>query len=98
MLKLIIHAPTSASYTRALRNLTNLLVADPTAVVELVVNSEAVKAVINEPEPSIRNHLVICQNSLDAAGLACPSDVRVTQAAVLHIAQRQTEGWGYFRA
>jgi len=98
MLKLIIHAPTRASYARACRNLTNLLVADPTAVVELVVNGEAVKAAVDKPEPSLRDHLVVCRNSLDTTGLTCPPDVRVTQAAVLHIAQRQAEGWSYFRA
>ncbi len=98
MLRLVIHAPTTASYARACRNLRNLLAADPTAVVELVVNSEAVKAATEKPDATVRDHLVVCQNSLDSAGLSCPPDVRVAQAAVLHIAARQAEGWGYFRA
>jgi intracellular sulfur oxidation DsrE/DsrF family protein len=98
MLKLIIHAPTAASYARACRNLSNFLATDPTAVVELVVNSEAVKVATEKPDDSIRDHLVVCQNSLNSAGLTCPPNIRIVQAAVLHIAQRQTDGWSYFRA
>lgn len=98
MLKLVLHAPTAAALNRARRNLANLLAADPNAEVELVINGEAVKAEMAAPDPVSRPHLVVCRNSLDAAGLSAPDDARVTRAAVLHIAQRQAEGWGYFRA
>jgi intracellular sulfur oxidation DsrE/DsrF family protein len=98
MARLIIHAPTRAALTRARRNLANLLAADPAAKVELVVNGEAAKAEIEDPDPTTRPYLVLCRNSLNAAGLTPPDDARVTQAAVLYIAERQAEGWAYFRA
>jgi NitT/TauT family transport system ATP-binding protein len=98
MLKLVIHAPTAAALMRARRNVANLIAADPSAMVELVINGAAVTAEIENPDPATRLHLVVCQNSLDAAGLAAPPDARVTRAAILHIAQRQADGWSYFRA
>jgi NitT/TauT family transport system ATP-binding protein len=97
-MRLIIHATTVAAYRRARRNLANLLADEPEALVELVANAAAVKEAIDTIDAEIRPHLVLCGNSLRAAGLACPAGVRTTAAAVHHIARRQSEGWGYFRA
>lgn len=97
-MKLIIHAPTVAALARAQRNLVNLLRADPNATVELVVNGTAVGEAIDNPDPSCAPHVVLCENSLQAADREKPPGMRSTAAAIHHIAQRQSEGWGYFRA
>lgn len=96
-LRLIIHAPTVASLERGRRNLANLLKAAPTAQVELVINAGAVSAALNAPSP-LDSHLRVCQNTLAANQLAVPEGVTVVAAAVLHIAQRQAQGWAYMRA
>jgi NitT/TauT family transport system ATP-binding protein len=95
--RLIIHAPTAAALERGRRNLANLLKLAPDAEVELVINAGAVAAALSKPG-SLDNHLRICGNTLAANQLAAPEGVAVVQAAVLHIAQRQAEGWAYMRA
>jgi NitT/TauT family transport system ATP-binding protein len=54
-LRLLIHAPTVAALARARSNARNLLRADPTAEVEIVVNGGAVAAAIEtgEVEPQL---------------------------------------------
>lgn len=98
MTRLIVHAPTVAALRRARRNIANLLAADPEALVELVVNSEAAIAAIDDPDPATADYVVVCENSLAAAGRDNPPGVRTIPTAVLHIARRQAEGWSYFRA
>lgn len=95
-LRLLIHAPTAAALARARSNARNLLRADPTAEVEIVVNAGAVATAIETGE--VEPPLLLCGNSLAAQGLAAPETARVVPAAVLHIASRQNEGWAYMRA
>jgi NitT/TauT family transport system ATP-binding protein len=95
--RLIIHAPTPAALERGRRNLANLLKAAPDAQVELVANAGAVGAALESPH-ALDTHLRLCRNTLDANALAAPPDVAVVGAAVLHIAERQAEGWAYMRA
>lgn len=97
MIRLVIHAPTQTSLERGRRNLANLLKAEPDAQVELVINAEAVRAALDTPHPLDR-HLRVCSNTLVATGLQPPPDIVQVAAAVLHIAQRQHEGWAYLRA
>lgn len=98
MTRLIVHAPTAAALERARRNIVNLLAAEPDATVELVVNAQAVGEAIYNPDPITDGHLVLCENSLRAAGLEGPTDCRSVPAAIAYIARRQAEGWSYFRA
>jgi uncharacterized protein len=98
MVRLLIHAPTEAALNRAHRNLANLLVTDPQAEVELVVNGDAVRAALEKPVPASMPYLVLCENSLTRAGLGKPEGTRTTPAAIVHVAQRQTQGWSYFRS
>lgn len=98
MTRLIVHAPTVGALHRARRNLVNLLAAEPGATVELVVNGAAVAEAIDNPDAASTAHLVLCENSLRAAGLEKPSGFGSTAAAIAHIARRQAEGWSYFRA
>jgi intracellular sulfur oxidation DsrE/DsrF family protein len=98
MTKLIVHAPTVAALHRAQRNLVNLLAAEPDATVELVVNGEAAIEAIDSPNPTTGGYVVLCENSLRAAGRQEPRGFRTVPAAIHYIAQRQAEGWSYFRA
>lgn len=97
MIQLLIHAPTPASLDRARRNAANLKKADPQARVEIVANAGAVAAALAEPHPT-DEHLVLCQNTLTATGATAPAHLQTAPAAVLHIAQRQADGWAYMRA
>lgn len=97
MIRLVIHAPTPEALERGRRNLANLLKAEPDAQVELVANAGAVSAALKIPHES-DSHLRLCQNSLLANNLQAPENIAVVAAAVLHIAQRQHDGWAYLRA
>lgn len=96
-LRLIIHAPTPTALERGRRNLANLLKLAPDAEVELVINAGAVAAALSQPDP-LDGHLRVCRNTLTANQLTAPDGIVVVPAAVLHIAQRQADGWGYMRA
>ena len=96
-LRLIIHAPTPNALDRARRNLANLLKLAPAAQVELVINAGAVAAALSKPDP-LDHHLCICRNTLVANQLTAPDGITVVPAAILHIAQRQADGWAYMRA
>jgi hypothetical protein len=67
----------------------NLLAAEPDAVVELVVNAEAAIAAIDNPDPASAPHVVVCENSLSAAGRERPPEFRTIPAAIHYIALRQ---------
>ncbi len=97
MVRLVIHAPTPDALERGRRNLANLLKAEPDAQVELVANAGAVVAALKQPH-EVDTHLLVCRNSLLANDLQAPDNIAVVAAAVLHIAQRQHEGWAYLRA
>ena len=97
-MQLIIHAPTVAALERARRNLANLLVSEPNAEVELVVNGAAAIEAVRHPNPEIAPYCVVCENTLRTANLEVPNELRTTEAAIVHIAHRQAEGWSYFRA
>lgn len=97
MIRLLIHAPTPASLERARRNAANLKKADPQAEVEIVANAGAVAAALAEPHAT-DEHLLLCQNTLAATGAQASGNARIVGAAVLHIAQRQADGWAYMRA
>lgn len=97
MVRLLIHAPTAGSLERGRRNLANLLKLAPDAEVELVVNAGAVAAALDTPH-ALDTHLRVCANTLIATGRTAPDGIPTVPAAVLHLAQRQAEGWAYLRA
>lgn len=96
-LRILLHAPTVPALARARGNLANLLAARPDAEVELVANAAAAAAALDRPDPG-DPCLVLCANSLRRSGRDAPKGVRVVAAAVLHLAERQAEGWVYIRA
>lgn len=98
-IRLLIHAPTAESLARARANARNLLKADPDAAVEIVVNAAGARAAVEGPStPPGEVEPILCRNSIVNMGLAAPEGARIVEAAVLHIARRQTEGWAYMRA
>ena len=98
MQRLVIHAPTVNSLHRAYRNLKNFLKQEPDAQVELIVNAGAVVEAINTADQQAAQYIVLCENSLQAAGLTAPKGFKTVPAAIHQISQRQAEGWSYFRA
>ncbi|MBT9385027.1 hypothetical protein KM176_14240 [Pseudooceanicola sp. CBS1P-1] len=97
-LKVLLHVPEETALPRARANARNLLAAAPGTEVEIVVNAGAVAAALAQPDPGTDALLRLCANSLRGAGLSAPADLVVVPAAVLHLAQRQSEGWSYIRA
>ncbi|WP_417618107.1 hypothetical protein [Oceanisphaera sp.] len=98
LLKVIIHAPTEPALQRAQANLRNLLLARPDAQIELVVNGPAVASAIAISNPAIRSRLRLCENSLRVQNITPPSDIQQVNAAILHLSERQQQGWSYIRA
>jgi uncharacterized protein len=96
-IRLLIHAPTPGALARGRRNAVNLLKAAPDAEIEILANAGAVEAALAQPDPADA-WLILCGNSLAAIGAAPPAGVKVVAAAVLHLAQRQQQGWAYMRA
>lgn len=97
MLSLVIHAPTTTSLDRARRNAANFKKLAPDAQIEIALNAAAVAAALADPRAT-DEYIVLCQNTLTATGATAPETLRVVPSVVLHIAQRQAEGWGYLRA
>ncbi|MGN8157442.1 DsrE family protein [Salinisphaera sp. RV14] len=96
-LRLLIHAADEASLARARNNARNLLSAEPTAAVEIVVNGPAVAAALAVPD-NTDTLLRLCANTLARQDLEAPAEIARVKAAVLYIAQRQRDGWAYMRA
>lgn len=97
-LRLLIHAPTAAALARARSNARNLLAAAPEAEVEILANAEAAMAALETPDRATDPLLLVCANSLRARNAPLPDHLRRVEAAVLHAARRQAQGWGYWRA
>ena len=96
-LKLVIHAADEASLARARSNAANFLAADETGQVEIVVNAGAVTAAIAQPHAT-DTHLRVCANTLRNKAIEAPTHLTQVLAAVVHIAERQRDGWAYMRA
>lgn len=98
-LQIILHAPTAAAVPRARSNAANLLKQPETVEVRIVVNADAVRAVLDEPNPDADRLTLVCPNTLDRIGRAAPAPLTVLdRGAVLAIARMQAEGWIYIRA
>lgn len=97
-LKVTIHAPTPAALARAQSNMRNLLQLEPHAKVELVVNGPAMPDALAISDPAIKTRLRLCQNSLQGQGLTPPPELQQVRAAILHLSERQQQGWSYIRA
>lgn len=98
-LRIVLHAPTAAALTRARNNANNIAADDPAAEVRIVVNGEAVAAVLDAPDPILDAGTLVCPNTLGRMGRDAPSPLVVlAQGAALSLALMQREGWCYVRA
>ncbi|MBV6656517.1 MAG: hypothetical protein KI785_01995 [Devosiaceae bacterium] len=96
-LQVLLHAPTPQALERARSNAKNLAAADPDAAIEIVVNAAGARAATESADDATDAHLLVCENSLRKQGLTARAGLKTVGAAVLHLAQRQAEGWAYIR-
>lgn len=98
-LRIVLHAPTAAALIRARNNANHIAADDPVVDVRIVVNGDAVAAVLDAPDPSLDTRTLVCPNTLGRLGRGAPSPLVVLpQGAALSLALMQREGWCYVRA
>lgn len=97
--RILLHAPTAGALKRARSNAGNLLAAEPRPVVRIVVNAEAVAAVLDDPNAGTDALTLVCRNTLNRLGRSAEAPLTVLEeGAVLSLARMQREGWAYIRA
>lgn len=98
-IRIILHAPTAAAVTRARNNATNLMKQPPPVEVRIVVNAEAVSAVLDAPDAAGDALTFVCPNTLSRIGRSAPAPLTVLdESAVLAIVHMQAAGWHYIRS
>ncbi|MEG0045463.1 MAG: hypothetical protein RR729_05820 [Comamonas sp.] len=99
--RLVLHAPTPQALARARGNFKNLTAAHPALQVWIVVNAQAVQAVLDQPDdmgPALA-HILLCPNTLKNNGITAPENIQVLpMGAVEAIARMQQAGWTYIRS
>lgn len=96
--RVVLHAPTEPALLRARSNLRNLRLADPDIEIRILANADAVAAALARPDAEADPHLVLCENSLRARGLAAPAGIATVPAVILALVELQAAGWTYIRA
>jgi uncharacterized protein len=98
-IRIVLHAPTASAVTRARNNAANLLKQSAPVEVRIVVNAEAVRVALDEPDPAGDALTLVCPNTLSRIGRLAPEPLTVLdEAAVLAIARMQADGWYYIRS
>ena len=98
-LRIVLDAPTAAALTRARNNANNIAVDDPAADVRILVNGDAVAAVLDAPDAILDARTLVCPNTLGWMGRDVPSPLVVLpRGAELSLALMQQKGWCYVRA
>ena len=99
--RIVLHAPTAQALARARGNFKNLSAAQPDAQIWIVVNAQAVQAVLDAPEdmgPAL-SQVLLCPNTLKNSQLTAPTHIQVLpMGAVEAIARMQQDGWVYIRS
>lgn len=98
--KVLLHAPTTAALARARGNFKNLSTAHPEAEILIIVNAQAVQAIIDAPLEmgAALAHVQLCPNSLKNMGLQAPPHIQVLPiGAVDALARLQKADWAYIR-
>ena len=99
--RIVLHAPGTQALVRARGNFKNLKAANPELEVWIVVNAQAVQAVLEQPDdmgPALA-HVLLCPNTLRNAGISAPDNIQVLpMGAVEAIARMQQDGWVYIRS
>ena len=98
-IRIVLHAPTASAATRARNNAANLSKQPTPVEVRIVVNAEAVRAVLDEPDQAGDALTLVCPNTLSRIGRVAPEPLTVLdESAVLAIARMQADGWHYIRS
>lgn len=98
-IRIVLHAPTASAVIRARNNAANLLKQPAPVEVRIVVNAEAVRAALDDPDPTGDAFTLVCPNTLSRIGRMAPAPLTVLdEAAVLAIARMQAAGWHYIRS
>lgn len=85
LLRTLLHAPAAAALSRTRNNAHHLAADDPAAERRIVVNGDAVAAVLDAPDPILDTRTLVCPNTL-------------ARGAALSLALMQREGWCCVRA
>ena len=96
--RIVLHAPTEGALERAISNARNILTAEPGSEIEIVVNADGVAAALTVRDAELTPMLRYCANTLRNRGLEPPDGALTVDTAMLHLANRQAEGWAYIRA
>ena len=99
--QIVLHAPSPLALARARGNFKNLSTAQPDAQIWIVVNAQAVQAVLDAPDemgPAL-SQVLLCPNTLKNNQLTAPAHIQVLpMGAVEAIARMQQDGWVYIRS
>lgn len=97
--RILLHAPTPGAVARARNNAANLLKQAQPVEVRIVVNADAVRAVLDAPDEAADRLTLVCANTLARIERSAPDPLTVLdEGAMLAIARMQAEGWSYIRA
>lgn len=98
-LRILLHAPSVGAVARARSNAANLMKQPVPVQVRIVVNAEAVRAVLDEPSAAADPLTLVCPNTLQRIGRSAAAPLTVLdESAVLAMARMQAQGWRYIRA
>ena len=98
-LRIVLHAPTASAAMRARKNAANLSKQSTPVEVRIVVNAEAVEAVLDTPDAGADRITFVCPHTLARIGRYAPQPLAVLEeSAVLAIARMQADGWHYIRS
>lgn len=96
--RVLIHAPTRASVTRARNNAANLRKLEPETEVVILVNADGVEGLLDVPREDTDGITLVCENTLNRIGKSAPAPLRTVPSSVVALARMQKEGWLYLRA
>ena len=92
-------APTASAAMRARKNAANLSKQSTPVEVRIVVNAEAVEAVLDTPDAGADRITFVCPHTLARIGRYAPQPLAVLEeSAVLAIARALADGWHYIRS
>ncbi len=94
--QVIIHAACADSLQRARNNARNLLLNNAETEIEIVANAGAVTAALAKAHDTDAL-LRLCENTLKQTQQQATTQ-KVVPAAIVHLIERQAQGWLYVRA
>lgn len=96
--RILIHAPTKTSVTRARNNAANLRKLEPEAEVLILANADGVEAVLDQPREDTDTITLVCENTLSRIGRTAHAPLQTVPSSIVAIAGMQAQGWLYLRA